>query len=31
MPTNPPDIKIYDYYKFDVSIIAELNYNVKRN
>jgi len=31
MPNNPPDIKIYENYKIDVSIIAELNYNVKRN
>jgi hypothetical protein len=30
MPLNPPDIKIYENYKFDISIIAELNYNVKR-
>ena len=31
MPPNPPDIKIYESYVFDVNIIAQLNYNVKRN
>lgn len=30
MPPNPPDIKIYEDYKFKVNIIAELNYNVTR-
>ncbi|MDX2172111.1 MAG: hypothetical protein SFY56_03275 [Bacteroidota bacterium] len=29
MPPNPPDIKLYENYTFDVNIIAELNYNVK--
>jgi len=29
MPPNPPEIKIYENYIFDVNIIAELNYNVK--
>lgn len=29
MPPNPPDIKLYENYVFDVNIIAELNYNVK--
>lgn len=31
MPPNPPDIKIYENYNMDVSIIAELTYNVERN
>ena len=31
MPPNPPDIKLYEDYKFDVNIVAELNYNVKPN
>lgn len=31
MPPNPPDITIYESYKFNVNIIAELNYNVTRN
>ncbi|MEO6306197.1 MAG: hypothetical protein ABIP51_23820 [Bacteroidia bacterium] len=31
MPSNPPDIKIYENYTFDINIVAELNYNVKRN
>lgn len=30
MPPNPPDIKIYDTYKFKINILAELNYNVTR-
>jgi hypothetical protein len=30
MPPNPPDIKIYENYSFDVNIVAELNYNVER-
>jgi hypothetical protein len=29
MPPNPPDIKLYENYTFDINIIAELNYNVK--
>ncbi|MDO8998414.1 MAG: hypothetical protein Q7W45_01515 [Bacteroidota bacterium] len=28
MPTNPPDIKLYENYSFDVNIVAELNYHV---
>ena len=31
LPSNPPDIKIYDNYLFDVNIVAELNYNIKQN
>lgn len=31
MPPNPPDIRIYEHYKFSINIIAELNYNVTRN
>lgn len=31
MPPNPPDIRIYEHYKLDVNIIAELSYNVTRN
>ena len=31
MPPNPPDIKLYEDYSFDINIVAELNYNVKRN
>lgn len=31
MPPNPPDISLYEQYKFNVNIIAELNYNVRRN
>ncbi len=30
MPPNPPDIRLQDSYQIDVSIIAELNYNVVR-
>ncbi|MGZ3899960.1 MAG: hypothetical protein ACXVNQ_06330, partial [Bacteroidia bacterium] len=30
MPPNPPDIKIYEDYTFDVNIRAELNYRVER-
>jgi hypothetical protein len=30
MPPNPPDIKIYENYLFDVNIVAELNYKVER-
>jgi hypothetical protein len=30
MPPNPPDIKIYENYKYNVNIVAELNYNVSR-
>ena len=30
MPPNPPEIKIYENYSFDVNIRAELNYNVQR-
>ena len=30
MPPNPPDIKIYESYSFDVNIVAELNYRVER-
>ncbi len=29
MPPNPPDIKIYENYTFDINIVAELIYNVK--
>ncbi len=31
MPPNPPDIKLYENYSFDVNIVAELNYNVNQN
>ncbi len=31
MPPNPPEIKLYENYSFDVNIIAELNYNAKLN
>jgi hypothetical protein len=30
MPPNPPEIKIYENYSFDINIVAELNYNVQR-
>jgi hypothetical protein len=30
MPPNPPDIKIYEHYKIDVNIVAEVTYNVER-
>lgn len=30
MPPNPPDIKIYENYKIDIGIVAELNYRAKR-
>ncbi len=29
MPPNPPNIKIYENYSFDINIVAELNYNAK--
>jgi len=28
MPPNPPEIRLYENYQFNVNIIAELNYNV---
>lgn len=31
LPPNPPEIKIYESYVFDINIIAELNYNVGIN
>jgi len=31
MPPNPPDIKLYENYSFDINIVAELNYNVNQN
>jgi hypothetical protein len=30
MPPNPPDVKIYEHYKIDVNIVAEITYNVER-
>lgn len=30
MPVNPPDIRIYESYKFDVNIVAEVTYNIER-
>jgi hypothetical protein len=30
MPPNPPDIKLYESYKIDVNIVAELNYKAQR-
>lgn len=30
MPPNPPDIKIYENYVFDLNIVAELNYRAER-
>lgn len=29
LPPNPPEIKIYENYKLDIGIVAELNYNAK--
>ncbi len=29
MPPNPPNIKIFENYSFDINIVAELNYNAK--
>lgn len=31
LPPNPPEIKIYENYVFDVNIVAEVNYNVGVN
>lgn len=28
LPPNPPDIKILEHYQMEISVIAELNYNV---
>lgn len=31
LPPNPPDIKIYENYRMDIGIVAQLNYKVKQN